>query len=87
MDAQLAIANVAVAEAIASRDLAITAFDEKNDALATWRQKFPSTTREELVAYGKEVASPAIVYYTKQFDEENGDLHGWKTSSMGMPIV
>ena len=68
MDVQLAVANAAVEQAIASRVLAITAFDEKNDALARWRQKFPSTTREELVAYGREIANPAINYYKKQFD-------------------
>jgi len=45
-----------------------------------WNLKFPARSVDELVAHGNRIIQPAIDYFDKQFNKENGDLYHVCTS-------
>ena len=43
-----------------------------------WNRDFPNTTVKDLIQYGKDVAQPILDYYTRNFNQEEGDIYRLK---------
>ena len=51
-----------------------------------WNREYPNTTVEDLIQHGKNIAQPALDYYTPNFNQEEGDIYRLKRAARACQV-
>ena len=51
-----------------------------------WNKEFPNITVEDLIQHGRSIAQPALNYYTRNFNQEDGDIYRLKRAARASQI-